>query len=72
MRTPQYRYTIWMNDFTSAQSFDPGKVYAEEMYDYTSDPLERVNIYGDEKYKEAAADMHKKMIEFFHSQAKTH
>jgi len=72
MRTGQFRYTIWMNDFTSAQSFDPGKVYAEEMYDYTADPLERVNIYGDEKYKVAAADMHKKMIEFFHSQAKTH
>jgi hypothetical protein len=68
LRTSQYRFTIWMNDFTSDQPFDSKKIYAAEMYDYNADPLEKENIYKSDKYKEAAKEMYKKMTDFFKSQ----
>ena len=68
LRTSKYRFTIWMNDFTTSQPFDIKKVYASEMYDYTVDPLEKVNIYKSDNYKEVAKDMYAKMIGFFKSQ----
>jgi hypothetical protein len=43
-------------------------VYASEMYDYTADPLEKVNIYNSDNYKAAAKEMYTKMIDFFKSQ----
>jgi len=70
LRTNQYRLTIWMNDFTTDQPFDTKKVFATEMYDYTADPLEKVNIYKSDKYKEVAKDMYSKMLGFFKSQEK--
>ena len=68
LRTSKYRFTIWMNDFTTNQPFDASKVYASEMYDYTADPLEKVNIYNSDNYKAAAKEMYTKMIDFFKSQ----
>jgi len=68
LRTGRYRYTIWMNDFTSKQVFEPSKVYATELYDYEMNPLEKVNVVKDIAYKTTAVDMHKKMLEFFKSQ----
>lgn len=68
LRTERYRYTIWMNDFTSKQTFEPSKVYATELYDYEKDPLEKVNVVKDIAYKTTADVMHKKMLEFFKSQ----
>ena len=68
MRTSKYRFTIWMNDFTSDQPFDAKKIFASEMYDYTADPLEKVNIYTSNNYKEASKEMYSKMVDFFKSQ----
>ena len=68
LRTERYRYTIWMNDFTSKQAFETSKVYASELYDYEKDSLEKVNVVKDKKYKTAAEEMHKKMLEFLKSQ----
>jgi iduronate 2-sulfatase len=70
LRTNQYRLTIWMNDFTTSQPFDAKKVFASEMYDYKADPLEKVNIYKTDKYKDVAKDMYDRMIAFFKSQEK--
>lgn len=69
LRTSKYRFTIWMNDFTSDQPFDAKKIFASEMYDYNADPLEKVNIYASNNYKEAAKEMYAKMVDFFKSQA---
>ena len=69
LRTSKYRFTIWMNDFTSDQPFDAKKIFASEMYDYNADPLEKVNIYTSNKYKEAAKEMYATMVDFFKSQA---
>nr|WP_315148615.1 sulfatase [uncultured Flavobacterium sp.] len=68
LRTNQYRYTIWMNDFTSKQAFEASKVYATELYDYEKDPLEKVNVVKDKKYEKIASDLNAKMMEFFKSQ----
>ncbi len=70
LRTDRYRYTIWMNDFTSKQAFDSTKVYATELYDYEKDPLEKVNVVKDITYKATEAAMHEKMLAFFKSQLK--
>ena len=70
LRTDQYRYTIWMNNFNSKEVFNESQVYASEMYDYVKDPLEKVNVVKDIAYKITANDMHKKMLEFFKSQVK--
>jgi iduronate 2-sulfatase len=68
LRTKRYRYTIWMNDFTSKQAFDKSKVYAIELYDYEKDPLEKVNFAADIKYEKTATELNAKMIAFFKSE----
>lgn len=70
MRTNQFRYTVWMNDFTTDQPFDPKKVYAAEMYDLNADPLEKTNVINIDKYKSDVGVMKNKMIEFFRSQVR--
>lgn len=68
LRTAKYRYTIWMSDFTSQQPFNSNKVYATEMYDYVNDPLEKVNVVNDKKYKSASNEMYKNVLSFFKAQ----
>ena len=67
MRTEQYRYTIWLKNFTSDQAYSADKVYTKELYDYDKDPLEKVNVSDDKKYAEIAADLDKKMLAYFKS-----
>lgn len=68
LRTERYRYTIWMNDFTSKQAFETSKVYASELYDYEKDPLEKVNVVADKGYEKTSSELKAKMIAFFKSQ----
>jgi len=68
LRTDKFRYTIWMNDFTSKQPFSENKVYASEMYDYVKDPLEKINVVNDKNYSSISATLKSKMIAFFKSQ----
>lgn len=68
LRTDQYRYTIWMNNFTSKDTFNVSQVYASEMYDYVKDPLEKVNVVNDKNYTSISMDLKTKMIAFFKSQ----
>jgi arylsulfatase A-like enzyme len=70
MRTEKYRYTIWMNDFTSSAAFSESKVYATELYDYVADPLEKHNVIDEKTYAKVAVELRKEMIEFFKSQEK--
>jgi hypothetical protein len=70
MRTDKYRYTIWVNDFTTADAFSDKKIYAQEMYDYTKDPLEKENIFSSASYSKVAQEMHQKMLTFFASQVR--
>ncbi len=68
LRTDKFRYTIWMNNFTSKQSFNEAQVYASELYDYDKDPLETVNVVNDVNYSQKAKELKSKMIAFFKSQ----
>jgi iduronate 2-sulfatase len=65
LRTERYRYTIWMNDFTSKQAFEASKVYASELYDYKKDPLEKVNVVAEKEYSDISSQLKAKMIAFF-------
>jgi arylsulfatase A-like enzyme len=68
LRTEKYRYTIWMNNFTSKQTFSESQVYASELYDYVKDPFEKVNVVNDKNYTTTSAALKSKMIAFFKSQ----
>ena len=68
LRTDQYRYTIWMNNFTSKDTFNESQVYASEMYDSVKDPLEKINVVNDKNYTSISASLKSKMIAFFKSQ----
>ena len=68
LRTDKYRYTIWMNNFTSKDTFNESQVYASEMYDYVKDPLEKINVVNDKNYTSISASLKSKMIAFFKSQ----
>lgn len=67
-RTDKYRFVVWMNNFTSKDTFSARKIYAKELYDYTKDPLEKVNIVNNSEYKSVAKDMYNIMESFFKSQ----
>ena len=67
LRTTQYRYTVWMKNFTSDLPYSADKVYTLELYDYDKDPLEKVNVAYDKKYASVATDLDKKMVEYFNS-----
>jgi len=69
MRTDRYRYTLWMGDgFRSERPFSDSLVAAAELYDYTTDPNETVNVVGEKKYSAAAKGLHEKMLQFFKGQ----
>jgi hypothetical protein len=68
LRTDKYRFTIWMNNFTSKQPFNESQVYASELYDYVKDPLEKVNVVNDKEYAAIAKDMKAKMLDYFKSE----
>jgi len=68
LRTDKYRFTIWMNNFTSKQPYDESQVYASEMYDYVKDPLEKVNVVNDKKYITIFKEMKAKMLAYFKSE----
>jgi arylsulfatase A-like enzyme len=68
LRTDKFRYTIWMNNFNSTQSFNEAQVYASELYDYVKDPLEKVNVVNDKNYAATSKELKSKMIAFFKSQ----
>ncbi|MSP85585.1 MAG: DUF229 domain-containing protein [Flavobacteriaceae bacterium] len=67
LRTEQYRYTVWLKNFTSDQAYSADKVYTKELYDYENDPLEKINVSDDKKYATIAADLDKKMLAYFKS-----
>lgn len=68
MRMDKFRYTIWMNDFSTEEPFCERKVYAEELYDYSVDPLEMQSRINEKEYKAIKNKFKRKMIDFFESQ----
>ena len=55
IRDNRYRYTVWVD--WSNKKTNTEKRLAVELYDYTEDPLETVNVADDPRYKEVAQQM---------------
>jgi hypothetical protein len=57
-----------MNDFTTTAPFSANKIYAQELYDLSKDPLEKMNVLNMKNYKKTAGQLYDKMVTFFKSQ----
>jgi arylsulfatase A-like enzyme len=69
IRDKQFRYTIWMkNGFRTTQPFKAASVIGDELYDYKTDPLEKVNVAKDKKYEAVAKKLKAEMLAYFASQ----
>jgi hypothetical protein len=56
------------NSFRSSKNFSRELVVASELYDYSMDPDETVNIVQEEKYKNLARELDNKLVGFFKSE----
>jgi arylsulfatase A-like enzyme len=70
IRTDNFRYVIWMNNFSSTEPFDEKKIYAKELYDYKKDPLEKINLVNESNYSKKAKSMYSHMLEYLKTQEK--
>ncbi|MDO5980027.1 sulfatase [Flavivirga spongiicola] len=51
-RTGSYRYTVWIgNNKKSTDVITLDDIVAQELYDYSVDPLETSNFFGEKEYK---------------------
>ena len=55
IRSKEFRYTVWVA-WDNKQT-DVSKVVARELYDYTNDPLETVNLIDSPAYTDAVNQM---------------
>ena len=69
-RTEQYRYTVWVSDKKSTEPIFEKDIFAEELYDYKTDPLETYNRIDDEAYAMHKQRFQKIAANYFHSQSK--
>ncbi|MBT5708186.1 MAG: DUF4976 domain-containing protein, partial [Verrucomicrobia bacterium] len=56
IRTDQFRYTEW-------RDFKSDRVIARELYDHDKDPLETVNVIGDDGYQKWLSDLEMELEE---------
>lgn len=62
IRTERYRYTEWLgNNYTSNDAYNDSNVVANELYDYQTDPQEKVNHVKEASYKAIADELHNKL-----------
>ena len=50
-RTETYRYTVWIDKKKSTEFITSNDIVAQELYDYSKDPLETTNHFGRAEYK---------------------
>lgn len=55
IRTSRYRYTVWLD--WKDRVLDTENIRAEELYDYESDPYEKVNLVNSRKYRKDLEQM---------------
>lgn len=72
IRNKQFRYTIWMkNGFRSTQPYKKESEIGDELYDYNTDPLEKINVAKNVKYDVIAKKLKAQMLTYFASQVIT-
>lgn len=63
LRNERYRYVAWYETGGGGvQAGDP--ITASELYDYTTDPLEKTNLINDPQYKTIAVELSQKLSQF--------
>lgn len=67
LRTKRYRYTQWMNWSKKSGILDK-KPLAIELYDYKSDPLEKVNLANNPEYSDQVKRLSAMMNEFLNNE----
>lgn len=68
-RDNRYRYVVWLSrSIYNPVPYKKDQIFTTELYDYKNDPLEKVNVTDDIKYKKVRKMMHKYAEEFFASQ----
>lgn len=68
LRNKRYRFTLWLKDFKSNQSFNDSFIVGSELYDYEKDPLEKINFAKDKQYYEVVNQLKNQMTSFFKTQ----
>ena len=68
-RTDRYRYTVWIQDKKSTDPIFESDIYAEELYDYLTDPNETKNISNDENTTKIVLRFQKLAANFFNKQS---
>ena len=67
-RTKRHRYTVWVNNKKSSEPIYIEDIYAEELYDYTDDPLETENIIDNSEQLRIKTAFQTLAARFFNSQ----
>lgn len=66
IRDNRYRLVEWTKGFKTYRPFDDSvEVLGYELYDYTKDPLETVNVANDPKYAKIAARLKKQLHDYY-------
>ena len=70
MRTYRYRITLWLKgDFNKKDLFRDPVIDAVELYDYKTDPQERVSLAGDPQYAQVVEELKTKLLKMLNSEA---
>mgnify|MGYP001457827804 FL=1 len=67
-RTKRHRYSVWVNNKKSFEPIYIEDIYAEELYDYTNDPLETENIIDNSEQLRIKTAFQTLAARFFNSQ----
>ena len=68
-RTDRYRYTVWLNGKKSTDPVFEEDIFAEELYDYRTDPAETINLAGEKQSVNLIKRFPKLAANFFNSQS---
>ena len=68
-RTDRYRYTVWIADKKSTDPIFQSDIFAEELYDYKTDPNETKNLSGDAEKANLMLRFQKLAANFFNKQS---
>ena len=68
-RTDRYRYTVWITDKKSTDPIFKSDIFAEELYDYKTDPNETKNLSGDAEKANLMLRFQKLAANFFNKQS---
>ncbi|MGB0769909.1 MAG: sulfatase-like hydrolase/transferase [Flavobacteriaceae bacterium] len=68
-RTDRYRYTVWLNGKKSTDPVFEEDIFAEELYDYRTDPAETINLAGEKQSVNLIKRFQKLAAIFFNSQS---